>query len=160
MVDLGKPLSTTEANKLRTLCAAAPWEEPDHMGQLLAGWRVIAPVCGAMPWRPHLWLAGEAGSGKTWVVDNIIKPLIGQVALPVQSKTTEAGIRQTLRCNALPVIFDEAETQNEDDRKRMQLVLDLARQASSEDGAAIVKGSSAGKASMYRVRSCFLFSLD
>lgn len=157
-MDLGDPLTTVEANRLRELCVAAPWEAPNHMGQLLAGWCVIAPVCGAMPWRPHLWLSSEGGGGKTWVLDNIIKPAIGPIALEVQSKTTEAGIRQTLGCDARPVIFDEAETQNERDRDRVQHVLDLARQASSEGGAAIIKGSANGKAMQYHIRSCFAFS--
>lgn len=157
-MEIGEPLSTEEANRLRQLCVAAPWESPDHMGQLLAGWCVIAPVCGAMPWRPHLWLTSEPGGGKTWVLDNIIKPIVGPIALEVQSKTTEAGIRQTLGCDARPVIFDEAETQNERDRDRVQLVLDLARQASSEGGAAIIKGSANGKALQYHIRSCFAFS--
>ena len=157
-MQLGDALSTEEANQLRALCCALPFESPDHMGQLLAGWCVIAPVCGAMPWRPHLWLTSEPGGGKTYVLENIIKPIVGPIALDVQSKTTEAGIRQTLGCDARPVIFDEAETQNERDRDRVQLVLDLARQASSEGGAAIIKGSANGKAMQYHIRSCFAFS--
>jgi putative DNA primase/helicase len=157
-IQLGDPLGDAEANAFRSLCASLSWEEPEHMGNMLAGWCVIAPVCGAMPWRPHLWLSGESGSGKSWALDNLIKPVIGSIAFEVQSKTTEAGIRQTLGCDARPVIFDEAETQNDRDTERVQLVLDLARQASNEDGAAIVKGSSSGKAMQYRIRSCFLFS--
>lgn len=94
----------------------------------------------------------------SWTLDNIIKPIVGPIALQVQSKTTEAGIRQTLGCDARPIIFDEAETQNDKDRERVQLVLDLARQASSEDGAAIIKGSASGKAMQYRIRSCFVFA--
>ena len=153
-----EPLSSAEAKRLMDLCVAAPWEAPDHMGRLLAGWCVIAPVCGAMPWRPHIWISSEAGGGKSWLLDNIIKPTVGSIALEVQSKTTEAGIRQTLGCDARPVLFDEAETQNDRDRDRVQLVLDLARQASNEDGAAIIKGSASGRAMTYRIRSCFAFS--
>ena len=157
-VDIGDALTTAEAKGLLDVCVAAPWEAPEHMGRLLAGWCVIAPVCGAMPWRPHLWITSEPGGGKSWVLDNILKPSIGPLALEVQSKTTEAGIRQTLGCDARPVIFDEAETQNERDRDRVQLVLDLARQASNEGGAAIIKGSASGRASNFRIRSCFVFS--
>ena len=157
-MEIGEPASDSEADNFRKLCVAAPWEEQEHMGKLLAGWCVIAPVCGAMPWRPHLWITSEAGGGKSWTLDNIIKPIVGPIALEVQSKTTEAGIRQALGCDARPVIFDEAETQNERDRDRVQLVLDLARQSSSEEGAAIIKGSATGKATQYRIRSCFVFS--
>lgn len=151
-------LPSERASRLMDLCMAAPWEDAASMGRLLAGWLVIAPVCGAMPWRPHIWVTGEAGSGKTWVVDNIIRPVVGDIGLPVASKTSEAGVRGDLGLDARPVIFDEFESQNEDDRKRVQQVLDLARQASSEDGAAIVKGTQTGGSRRYRVRSCFAFS--
>jgi putative DNA primase/helicase len=156
-ITLGEQLSNAEANRLRDLCIMLPWEAPAHMGNLLAGWCVIAPICGALPWRPHIWMTGESGSGKTWTLDNIIRMALGQIALEVQSKTTEAGIRQSLGRDGRPVLFDEAESQNESDRARIQQVLDLARQASSEGGAAIVKGSAGGKAMQFHVRSCFMF---
>jgi putative DNA primase/helicase len=156
-VRIGVSCTTLEAKRFLDLCCAAPWEAPAHMGRLLAGWCVIAMVCGALPWRPHLWLTSEAGSGKSWVLDHIIKPIVGALALKVQSKTTEAGIRQALGADSLPVLFDEAETQNDRDRERIQLVLDLARQASTEDGAQIVKGTARGAAQYFRIRSCFCF---
>jgi putative DNA primase/helicase len=111
-----------------------------------------------MPWRPHIWLTGEAGSGKTWTLDNIIRSIVGDIGLSVASKTSEAGIRGDLGLDARPVIFDECETQNEADRARVQQVLDLARQASSEDGAVIIKGTQTGGSRRYRIRSCFAFS--
>lgn len=151
-------LSSERASRLMDLCMGAPWEDPTSMGRLLAGWLVIAPVCGAMPWRPHIYVTGEAGSGKTWVVDNLIRPIVGDIALLVASKTSEAGVRGDLGLDARPVIFDEFESQNEQDRARVQQVLDLARQASSEDGAAIVKGTQTGGSRRYRIRSCFAFS--
>jgi putative DNA primase/helicase len=76
----------------------------------------------------------------------------------VQSKTTEAGIRGALGSDARPVVLDEAETQNEPDRARMQQVLDLARQGSSEGGSTILKGTREGGSRHYRIRSCFAFA--
>jgi putative DNA primase/helicase len=152
------PLADAEAARLVDACLAVAWENRDAMGRLLAGWLAIAPVCGALPWRPHLWLSSEAGAGKTWVLDNIVKPVLGPVALKVQSKSTEAGIRAALGLDARPVLFDEAETQNQRDRERMQQVLDLARQASAEHGADILKGTQTGGVRRYRVSSCFCFA--
>lgn len=151
------PLSVAEAGRFRELCLACPFESADQ-GHLFAGWCVTAAICGALPWRSHLWLSSEHGGGKTWVLTNILRPAVGALALLVQSKSTEAGIRQTLGFDARPVLFDEAETQNEPDRARVQLILDLARQASSEDGAEIVKGSRSGRAVNYRIASSFAFS--
>ncbi|GIX10346.1 hypothetical protein [Elioraea sp.] len=157
-VTLGEPLASAEAARLMDACMQVPWEDREGMGRLLAGWLVVAPVCGAISWRPHLWITSEHGAGKTWVLDNIVKPVLGPVALHVQSKTTEAGLRGELGLDARPVVFDEAETQNQRDRERLQQILDLARQASSEHGADILKGTQTGGVKRYRIRSCFAFS--
>jgi putative DNA primase/helicase len=155
---LGEPLTTSEAARLIDVCAHVSWEEPEAMGRLLAGWLVIAPVCGALAWRPHIWITSEHGAGKTWVLDNIVKPTLGAIALQVQSKTTEAGLRGELGLDARPIVFDEAESQNTRDRDRLQQILDLARQASSETGAVILKGTQTGGVKRYRINSCFAFS--
>jgi len=57
------PLRSKEAIKLRKICEMPTWETK-LSGSLLAGWLVIAPVCSILPWRPHLWITGEADSGK------------------------------------------------------------------------------------------------
>ena len=41
--------------------------------------------------------------------------------------TTEAGLRQTICCDAVPVVFDEAESNEKGDQQRMQAILSLAR---------------------------------
>lgn len=151
------PLSTNEAAKFLDLCNRLKWERNIN-GYLLAGWCVIAPVCGALKWRPHIWITGGAGSGKTWVLDSIVKPMLGETSLCVQGATSEAGLRQTLRRDALSVVFDEAEGENKNDQDRMQSVLTLMRSASSEDGGNIVKGTSSSGAESYQIRSCFAFA--
>lgn len=156
-VDLAAPLSAARARRLLDVCDMLPLET-SWMSTLLAGWIVIAPVCGALPWRPHLWLVGERGSGKTYIMDEIVKPLVGRIALSAQGITSEAGIRQTLGSDARPVLVDEAEGEDEQDRRRIQAILFLARQASSAEGAPIVKGGQHGKATSFRIRSVFCFS--
>ncbi|SHF36605.1 putative DNA primase/helicase, partial [Acidocella aminolytica 101 = DSM 11237] len=160
-----EPAETEEAKRFLDLCAALPWEDANDdgvdtssMGRMLAGWITVSAFCGAMPWRPHVWITSEAGQGKSWLLDNILKPMLGGAELRVQSKTTEAGLRAALGRDARPVVFDEAETQNQRDADRMQQVLDLARQASSEDGADIVKSTQTGQARRFRIRSMFAFA--
>ena len=157
-VELGAPLPDADARRILAMCCAVAWQNPDRDGRLFAGWIVSALIGGALAWRPHLWLLAEAGSGKSWVMENIARPLLGELAIVMQGKTTEAGIRGELGCDARPVVFDEAETQNDTDRARMQLAIDLARQASSEDGGAIVKGTKEGGARRYVIRASFLFA--
>ncbi len=157
-VTASSPLSTADAHRLVQLCCRFSWER-SVSGTLLAGWIAIAPICGALAWRPSIWLTGGSGSGKSTVQNRVIVPALGGSALAVQSKTSEAGIRQALGSDARPVIFDEAEREDQDAARRMQAVLDLARQSSSEGGAEIIKGSANQTgARRFRVRSCFLFS--
>jgi len=151
------PLVNSEAVRLRKICDSLFWEKPIH-GTLLAGWCVIAPICGALKYRPHVWITGGAGTGKTYVLENIVEPCLGETALQVSSSTTSAGIRQKLRTDALPVIFDEFEADEVSDRQRIQSVLELARQAFSDSGAKIIKGSTGGKAIDFQTRSCFCWS--
>lgn len=156
-VAIDNPLSNAEAHQLVEICQMLPWERPIS-ALLLAGWCVVAPICGALRWRPHIWLTGPAGSGKTWVFENILRRALGETALAVQSETTEAGLRQTLALDARPVVFDEAEGEDARAQARIQNVLALMRGSSSESGAAIIKGQANGSAIDYRIRSCFAFA--
>lgn len=148
-------LDESEALRLHQITGMLNWGKPINSA-LLAGWIVLAPICGAMSWRPHIWLTGQRGTGKSWIVDNIIAPAIGASSLTVQSNSTEAGIRQRLKQDARPVVFDEAEGENQHARHRMQAVLELARQASSDGLAEIAKGTAGGKALSFKIRSMFL----
>lgn len=157
-VKLQTVLPKEDAYKLVEICRLARWERP-YYGDLLAGWMFAGMVCGAMPFRSHLYLIGAAGTGKSWLLDNIIKPIMGKMALSVSSKTTEPGIREALGGDIMPIIFDEAEAENKNDRARMQTIFDLARQASSEGSDAIYKGGSNGSGGFaYLCRSSFLFA--
>ncbi|UNY40517.1 DNA primase [Pararheinheimera phage vB_PsoM_KLER1-1] len=152
------PLVPSRLTRLSELVQMLSWDAPVY-SELMLGWCVAAVICGALPWRPHIWLTGPSGSGKSWVYDSLMKPLVDDHwAVLAQSATTEAGIRQKLRLDARPVMFDEAEGEDKTARQRMQNVLELVRQASSETGAPIVKGSRDGDAVEYRIRSCFAFS--
>ena len=152
------PLTATDAHKLCEITSSLRWQKPIS-GTLFAGWIVCAMVCGALKWRPSIWTVGSSGSGKSWLQDNILAPLVGPIALQVQSKTSEAGIRQTLNSDALPVIFDEFEREDSAAAIRVQGVLDLMRQSSSESEKKILKGTQQQtSARAFRIRSCFAFS--
>jgi putative DNA primase/helicase len=156
-VDSGDGADNRSAARLIELCEMMSWERPLY-GKLLAGWLAIAPICGALVWRPHVWITGPSGSGKSWSIANIVSPIVGDSAIHVQGPTTEAGLRQKIGCDALPVVFDEAESEDKRGQQRLEGVLELARQASSESKARITKGSASGGAIDYMVRSCFLFA--
>jgi putative DNA primase/helicase len=152
-----KPLRDDEGMELLECLELLPWTTSD-MAVIFAGWLVVAPICGVLPWRPHLWLTGPAGSGKSYIIKTVAARILHKLCISVQGSTSEAAIRQSLGRDALPVIFDEAESQNDRARERLQLIIDLARQSSSEDGGEIVKGGQNGKAIRYKIQSTFLFS--
>lgn len=153
----GDALSNVEAARLLQLCELLPWKEPIS-AKFFAGWVVVSQICGVMDWRPHIWVNGPAGSGKTTVMNTVLHPLVGGVAVFVAADTTAAGIRQEIRSDALPVLFDESESEDKTGQQRMQHVIELARQASSKTGASIFKGTTSGRAQEFRVSSCFAFS--
>jgi putative DNA primase/helicase len=91
-INVTNPLRATEAKKLVDMLKLVRWEREIN-AYLLAGWCVVAPVCGALKWRPHIWVTGGAGTGKSWLFKEVVRPLLGETGLAVQSETTEAGIR-------------------------------------------------------------------
>jgi putative DNA primase/helicase len=156
-IKLGDPADNKQASKFLALCNALSWERPIY-GYLLAGWCAIAPFCGALKWRPHVWITGAAGTGKSWVFDNIVRKTLGATVLAIQSSSTSAGIRQWMGADALPIMFDEAEGETKHDQSRMQDVLTLMRGSSTADGGDVIKGSAGGSAQKYKTRSCFAYA--
>lgn len=150
-----KPCTNQQAHRFREICEMASWQNKVS-GTLLAGWCVVSLVSGALNWRPHIWLTGESGAGKTTILKEIIGAVLGEMALNVDGGTTEAAIRQTLGGDSLPIIYDEAESESEKDKAIMEGVLLLARKASS--GAALIKGGATGKPSYHYCKSTFCFS--
>ena len=151
------PLSDSAAFEILELAQKFQWDVPAS-GMLLAGWIALAPICGALDWRPHIWLTGGAGTGKSAILDRFITPLLADMGVHVSGNTTEAGLRQTLKSDALPIVFDEAESNEKSDQTRMQSILALARVASSETNAQMIKGSPNGEVIRFHLRSMFFLS--
>lgn len=151
------PLADAEGFELLSLAERFHWEAPAS-GMLLAGWVALAPICGVLRWRPHIWLNAVAGSGKSSVMHYFVRYLLGDLPLRVIGATTEAGIRQTLKSDALPIMFDEAESNEKPDAARIQSILTLARISSTDDQGVTLKGSPSAEATMFNIRSMFFMS--
>jgi putative DNA primase/helicase len=151
-----QPMDDETALQLRIIAERFKWEMPVSANFLL-GWLVLAPVCGALNWRPHIWVTGGAGTGKTTVLKTFMRPLMGGVLQSATGGTTEAGLRGTLKSDAIPVVFDEFEQNEAKDKQIVQNVLALARIASSEGGK-IYKGTPGGGTNAFEIRSMFCVS--
>lgn len=156
-IETGEPATSKQAARLIDMLNLVSWERPIS-AHLLAGWCVIAPFCGALKWRPHIWITGSAGTGKSWVMHGVVRRLLGETAITAQGATSEAGLRQLLGHDAMPVEFDEAEGEGKNDSQRMQDVLSLARAASTDDGGKIIKGTAGHQSRTFSIRSCFAFA--
>lgn len=113
-------------------------------GLLLLGWLMSAPIAGAMPWRPHVWLTGESSAGKSWTMEKIIGVILDGFCIRPQGDSSEAGIRQAIGNQSLPLVFDEMETDDDRTSNRVTGVVMLARQASTPTEGDIMRGTASG----------------
>ena len=140
------PLSDAEGQQILSAVEAMGWSTPLDPLHLL-GWAVLANVGGALEKRPVLQLTSKFGSGKTYTRERVLEPLLAGLAIS-ESNTSEAGIRQTLKADTLPVLIDESEGE---EHGRREGHLRLARL--SYDGTPTSRGTTHGQAISYAVRS-------
>lgn len=154
----GEPALTDDEGRLiRKICRTIKWDNPLH-SEMLAGWIGTAPVCGAMPWRTHFWLQGGRGAGKTMVVEQFIKPLMGGLAFYPIGNSTAAGILGELALDARPVVYDEAEAKGDEGIKRRAFLIEMLRYSSSQSSSVVVKGSAGHKSISFRVQSQYFLA--
>lgn len=115
---------------------------------------LIAMMCGgALKIRPHGWIVGPSGAGKT-TLQKFLQLIMDEWGVFTED-ATEAGVRQLLDNDTLAVMFDEIEAE-EDNQQVVMKIVRLARLAYS--GASAVRGSTDHNAKQFTARSCFLFS--
>ncbi|QNJ57363.1 DNA primase/helicase [Pseudomonas phage Dolphis] len=150
-------LTDEEGANLVRIAKMVRWTMPASAA-LMAGWVILAPICGALPWRPHIWITGGPGSGKTTVQNKYCAALVRGIGVYAQGDSTEPGIRQKLKADALPVLIDEAESNNDRDKQRMESIIGLIRKTSSESQAETLKGTATGDSQNFHIRSMFCLS--
>jgi hypothetical protein len=123
----------------------------------LMGWIALSPFAGALPWRPAILLTGESGSGKSTIIENIVKPIASPRTFS-GGETTEPGVRQKIRWDAASIVIDEAETDTDKKAKRRNDLFSLMRQSTSNDTPLASKGTKDGRGMSFRMRSMFLFA--
>lgn len=129
------------------------WRDPKD-AMLMLGWLALAPICGALAWRPHAFVYGPARSGKT-TLHHLAGALLEPLAVKADGQSSEAGIRQALGPDSLPVMLDEFESDQH--ANRLQAVLRLARSASSAD-TPVLRGTPEGRAMQFSLRTTFFFA--
>jgi hypothetical protein len=148
------PSTVQEARDLLDLFKSWSWLRPDIDPVLLIGWVAAALVCGALDWRPSLWITGDRSTGKS-TLQNLIRRVIGPALLQL-SNTTEAAVRGALSGSARPVELDEFEA--EEVNTRRQQVVQLIRIGSTRSGGKIARGSADGGVVFFNIDAVFLCS--
>jgi hypothetical protein len=151
-----KPASAGDMAGLMDFLNSWNWEAPIEAPRLLLGWLGCAQVAGALPWRPHVWIVGQGGGGKS-SLEELVGNLLGSHAVKA-STPTEFAIREMLSGAAVPVLLDEVEGEPED-RLTMRKLVGLAKVASSDSQSAIARGTpGGGGVKQWPIRSAFWFS--
>jgi putative DNA primase/helicase len=123
----------------------------------LIGWCVLAPFGGALNWRPHIWLTGPAGSGKTAIIQMIILKILGDFCLYAEGEgTTGAGIVQNLKNDSFAILHDEVD-KSQKTKEELRFELGIARSSSSSQGK-MMKGTADQTGKRYTFHSMFCFS--
>ncbi|MGF7151308.1 hypothetical protein FHS96_004971 [Sphingomonas zeicaulis] len=147
------PVTTRVGEDLLGLIRTWHWERGTLDALLMLGWIAAASVCGALEWRPAVWVTGGRGTGKS-TLQKVVELVMGTNGLLQAADVTEAWVRQTLKMRTLPIALDELEAEGDD--RRAQSIIKLARLAAS--GAKMGRGGSDHVAHDFTMRSSFLFS--
>ena len=125
----------------------------------VAGWIVSAIVCGALKFRPHIWLAAPTGSGKTSLINKVIKPALGTGASNSVLSSTTAGLRRQIGNNAQGQLFDELDPKHKTDKEMVEQLMVLLRVGSSESGGIVMadRNSNTGTV-MNKINASFFLS--
>ncbi len=119
-------------------------------------WSCLAPFAGALPWRPAILLTGSSETGKTTIINTIIRR-IGIPEFYNGAETTPAGLRADLASDACGVVFDETEGGEKAQNNRTELFL-VMRQSTSDDAPKVVKSNKDQATVKYNMNNMFLFS--
>jgi len=151
-IEFANAPDTFDAKRLLTFLQRFNWRNPQD-AMLLFGWLAIAPICGVLNWRPHMFVYGPPRCGKT-TIHGVAARLLYPLVVSTDGQSSEAGIRQSIGPDSLPVIIDEFESDHHG--AGLRGVLRLARSASSADNP-VLRGTPEGRAMQFSLRTTFFF---
>ena len=107
------------------------------------GWMVSSILGGCLDHRPNVWLSSPAKTGKTFLISSVLEPFFGNLMRSF-ADPTPAGLAQRVRNDSIPVVIDEFEPE-ERNEKIWREVLSLLR-ASTGGNSERVRGTQWGEA--------------
>lgn len=151
------PLTLEECNLLVEICDTFKWRKTEY-AKLIAGLMVVSKICGALPIRPHAWFTGASQAGKSTLLERLVYPTVADFSHYFLGGSSEPGVRQKIGADAVPVIFDEFETNDPRSAQNISACVELMRSAWSESHGGIAKGTTGGTAQFYQPRFAAMVS--
>lgn len=142
------------AEELLTLLKSWNWKRGELDALLMLGWIVLAPIAGALRWRPAIWITGDMATGKSTLQELIRNTQGGRRGMIQAADATGAGIWQALKFRSLPVGLDEVEADTNNDKR--QSIITLMRISASGD--MLVRGGADHVGREFNAYSPFMFS--
>lgn len=146
------PVDESPAQGLFRMLKSWNWERPEVDPLVVLGSLGVLMIGGALHVRPNVFVAGGFGVGKSALQD-LVKSVLRNV-LHDTANASEAGIRQRLALDTLPIAVDQMEAAS--DNRRAIGVMELARIAYS--GGRFFRGGADHKGVEFIARSAFFMS--
>lgn len=153
-INLDEQLTKEEISSIEKCFSLVRYKNPGDMVYMI-GTIILAQAPGFWAWRSHQWITGSRGTGKSTIL-SWLDSLIFTNGTGIIENATAAGIRGELGASAVTCILDEAEAGTPEARKRMNQVMEQARQSSSNTGSKALRGTSTGESVSYQLNSLFI----
>jgi len=99
----------------------------EEHGRLLFGWMVSSMFLSTLEWRPIAYMKGPSGVGKSWVMNNIVRPFLSDISINPLKSSTIPGVMQAPAFNVRMTVVDELESNS--DKKVQELIKNLMQLA-------------------------------
>lgn len=149
-----KPASMKELAQLVEIINKLPMCHK-YESQLLLATIAAGMIGGVIKQRPVLKLSGPTGSGKSEILNKVIRPLLlvaGGMVCDVG--TTAAGLEQSAG-GAVPIILDEIEPDSRRNTQNIDSILEMILSSVTDLDSKIYKGTKDGKGIQRSMRSSY-----
>lgn len=144
-------------NKINADLNTWTWDDGLIGPVLVMGWMTMVVYLGMVDRRPHVWMVGPRGSGKSRLLSYLTNMLAGYVKhTDMGSAVTEAGLRQALQDSCFAFILDELEKENTDNGHKLSTAIDQVlkiMRAAYSASSTVFKGTADQHGKEFRIQT-------
>ncbi len=133
------------------------WDDGLLSPVMVMGWMTMVVYLGLVDRRPHVWMVGPRGSGKSRLLSYLTNMLAGYVKhTDMGAAVTEAGLRQALQDSCFAFILDELEKENTDNGHKLSTAIDQVlkiMRAAYSASSTVFKGTADQHGKEFRIQT-------